>query len=135
MVPSAWEASSWMHSGRGRGSYLQRRAQEMRLEPTPAEAELWAILQDRRCGGWPFTRQKRIGKYIVDFYCLPLRLAIEVDGAAHRSMTRRRLDWQRQDNLERKGVRFLRFTNLDVWNDLPGIREYILQAIATLTRS
>ncbi len=132
MVPSAWEASSWMHHGRGRGGYLQQRAREMRKDPTPSEAELWTILEKGRCAGWSFTRQHRMEPYIVDFYCAELRLAIEVDGAAHQSRWRQKMDLQRQDNLERKGVRFLRFRNWEVWNDLPRVRLIILDALATL---
>jgi len=94
---------------------------------------LWTVLQRQRCGGWKFRRQVPIGTYIVDFFCVELGLAIEVDGSAHSTLRRQNLDRQRQDNLERKGVLFLRYTNSEVMRELGKVRADIMQAIATLT--
>ncbi len=33
--------------------------------------------------GYQFNRQKPLDKYIVDFYCKPLHLVIEIDGKYH----------------------------------------------------
>jgi len=33
--------------------------------------------------GYTFNRQKPLSRYIVDFYCKPLNLVIEVDGGYH----------------------------------------------------
>jgi very-short-patch-repair endonuclease len=43
---------------------------------------LWQKLR-RQSLGYKFRRQYGIGKYIIDFYCQELRLAIEVDGITH----------------------------------------------------
>ena len=32
---------------------------------------------------YTFNRQKPLDRYIVDFYCKPLRLVIEIDGSYH----------------------------------------------------
>jgi len=62
--------------------------------------------------GYDFHRQKPIDKYIVDFYCPALRLAIEIDGDSH--FARDVEDTGRQKRLEQLGVTFLRFEDLDV---------------------
>ncbi len=51
-------------------------------------------------------RQKPIDKYIVDFYCSKLKLAIEVDGSSHNEKAEE--DLKRQNELEKLGIVFLR---------------------------
>jgi len=51
-------------------------------------------------------RQKPIEKYIVDFYCSKLKLAIEVDGSSHNEKVEE--DLKRQNELEKLGIIFLR---------------------------
>jgi len=46
----------------------------MRREPTDAERKLWFLLRDRRFGFAKFRRQVLIGRYVVDFVCLRLKL-------------------------------------------------------------
>ncbi len=58
-------------------------ARELRQRATDAERRAWEVLRDRRCLGLKFRRQQVIRGFIVDFYCAELRLAIELDGAAH----------------------------------------------------
>lgn len=60
-------------------------------------------------------RQKPILTYIVDFYCPTLKLAIEIDGASHELKEIK--DERRQKELEKVGVRFIRFTGSDVKKD------------------
>ncbi|WP_303926071.1 endonuclease domain-containing protein [Draconibacterium sediminis] len=55
----------------------------MRNHGTAAEATLWKILRQSQVGGYKFRRQHSIGKYIVDFFCFELMLAIELDGEVH----------------------------------------------------
>lgn len=50
---------------------------------TPREVRLWARLRRRIEGVPPIRRQHPAGPYILDFYCAPVRLAIEVDGLIH----------------------------------------------------
>jgi very-short-patch-repair endonuclease len=58
-------------------------ARQMRKRPTTAEAEAWELLRDRRCLGLKFRRQQVIRGFIVDFYCVEKRLAVELDGDVH----------------------------------------------------
>jgi len=53
--------------------------------------------------GYDFHRQKQIDKYIVDFYCPDLFLAIELDGVSH--FGKEEYDEKRQKRLESLGVR------------------------------
>ena len=77
--------------------------------------------------GYDFDRQRPIDRYIVDFYCKDLCLAIEIDGASHNFTFEE--DQIRQQRLESLGVRFLRFWNVDVEDDmqtvLGNIRDWI----------
>lgn len=60
-----------------------------------------------------FHRQKPIDEYIVDFFCADLMLAIEIDGVSH--IGAEEYDKERQNRLEKLGVRFLRFKDDDVF--------------------
>jgi len=62
--------------------------------------------------GYQFMRQKPIEKYIVDFYCSKLKLAIEVDGSSHNEKVEE--DLKRQNELEKLGITFLRLDDLAV---------------------
>jgi len=62
--------------------------------------------------GWKFRRQHVVAGYIVDFYCPELRLAIEVDGAVHRTQVAE--DHRRDEALARLGTRVLRLRNAEV---------------------
>jgi very-short-patch-repair endonuclease len=64
--------------------------------------------------GYDFDRQRPIDRYIVDFYCKNLKLAIEIDGSSHDGEEAKVNDRIRQERLESLGVRFLRFTDADV---------------------
>jgi len=49
---------------------------------TKTEGLLWFELKNKKLGE-RFLRQFSITKYVVDFYCPRLKLAIEIDGATH----------------------------------------------------
>ena len=57
--------------------------------------------------------------YIVDFYCSELLLAIEIDGESHDAKGED--DLKRQKRLESLGVRFLRFYDRDVKENVEGV--------------
>lgn len=69
--------------------------------------------------------------YIVDFYCHELMLAIEFDGSSHDNREAVVFDQERQKRLERFGVKFLRFDDLDIKhsieNVINSIEDYIKQ--------
>ena len=63
--------------------------------------------------GYDFHRQKPLYEYIVDFFCRDLMLAIEIDGISH--IGKNSEDKKRQTDLEEAGIRFLRFSDDDVF--------------------
>jgi len=65
-------------------------------------------------------RQRPIGKYIVDFYCPVLNLAIEIDGAASHDC-KIEYDKERQKEIESLGIKFVRFADKDVRSNLSGV--------------
>jgi very-short-patch-repair endonuclease len=87
-------------------------AQQMRKEPTPAEAHLWKHIRNKQLLGYKFRRQHSIDRFIVDFYCPDAKLVIEVDGPIHDYTVDE--DTARQAYLESLNLRVLRFTNDEV---------------------
>jgi len=102
----------------------KRRA--LRKNMPPAEVILWSKLRGKNVKGYKFRRQYSVGTYIVDFYCAELKLAIEIDGESHFIEGSEDRDRQRQEFIESAGIRFLRFTNTDVYERLDGVLETIV---------
>ena len=101
---------------------LTQKARENRKNPTPAEKKLWyEVLANKRFGDLKFTRQKPLDRYIVDFYCAQLKLAIEIDGHTHADQ--KDYDKQRTERLNRCGVEVVRYTNSEVLNNIEGVYE------------
>ena len=107
--------------------YLKKYARKLRKQGTYAEVLLWSILKKRQIKGYKFTRQKPINKYIVDFYCPKLHLAIEIDGISHDSKINE--DLIRQKEIEKQKIYFLRFPDDTVKENLQGVFEMIVNWI------
>jgi very-short-patch-repair endonuclease len=97
-------------------------AKQLRSNMTLAEVLLWGKLNKRQLGV-RFNRQKPVSKWIIDFYCKELQLAIEVDGYSHNF--KKANDDVRQQNLEALGIRFLRFWDCEVKNEIGSVVERI----------
>ena len=95
------------------------RARQLRIEATGVERKLWARLRSAQMEGFSFRRQHPVGPFIVDFYCAPLKLAIELDGGQHAD--RRGYDAARTRFLETKGIHVIRFLNADVIGNVDGV--------------
>jgi len=98
---------------------LVQRARELRKNLTPAETLLWKYLKRKQINGFDFDRQKPIDRYIVDFYCKILKLAIEIDGQSHDFKIE--YDVKRQKRLESFGIKVIRFTEKEVPHDLDNV--------------
>jgi len=99
---------------------LRIMARQYRNNPTKAEQIFWnEILQYDKIK-YRFLRQKPINRYIMDFYCSKLMLAIEIDGDSHRS--KEYLDTQRDIFLEKYQIKTVRYTNDQVFNELEKIK-------------
>jgi len=62
---------------------------------------------------------------VIDFYCPAAKLAVEVDGDSHFGKEAERCDARRQAYVESFGIRFVRCTNLDVYENIEGVLEEI----------
>ena len=97
-----------------------------------AEASIWPKLRGKRLLGYKFRRQYSIGPYVVDFYCPTLKPAVEIDGDSHFENQRPHDEKRRNAFIESFGIKFLRFTNLDVYKNIDGVLEAIAQAVDEL---
>lgn len=97
-------------------------ARDLRRNATDAERLLWNALRERRLLGLKCRRQVPLGPYIADFYCAELRLIVEADSGQHGTAR----DLRRDTALTAAGFTLLRFWNIDILTNLPGV----LQSIA-----
>lgn len=86
---------------------------------------MWNLLRARRLFDLKFRRQEAIGPYIVDFYCAACRVAVELDGGQHFTADGRSCDEKRTEQLGRRGVRIIRFSNREVIEELDGVLDRI----------
>jgi very-short-patch-repair endonuclease len=91
----------------------------LRSHETLAEKRLWQQLRRKRIGSRRFRRQYRLGRYIVDFVCLSVRLIVEIDGSSHEVTAGR--DEIRTRWLIAQGFRVIRFSNEDVLFNLDSV--------------
>ncbi|SFH08050.1 endonuclease domain-containing protein [Pontibacter chinhatensis] len=106
---------------------LKAKARELRKNSTLSEILLWQEIKERKLLGYQFHRQVPMLDFIVDFYCHELRLAIEIDGSSHNYTYD--YDCNRQDELEKYGVKFLRFNDLEVKKDLQNVMRELQELI------
>ncbi len=78
-----------------------------------------------------FRRQHGIGKYIVDFYCPDFQLVIELDGDSHYQEGAQEYDYVRDEFMRAASLRILRFTNIEVMNNLDEVVLAICAAMKT----
>ena len=98
---------------------LKTESQRHRKIPTEMELLFWKIVLSKDKTGYRFLRQKPIGRFIIDFYCPKLSLAIEIDGSSHNN----KLDYdaERDKYLAIRGVTTIRYTNNMVGNNIEKI--------------
>ncbi|NIN01364.1 MAG: DUF559 domain-containing protein [candidate division Zixibacteria bacterium] len=106
---------------------LKDRSRTLRKNMTDAERLLWSRLRRKQLKGYQFYRQKIIGNYIVDFYCPKATLIIELDGSQHYEEEGMKRDKRRDAYLKNLGLKVLRFSDKDVFENLNGVLEKILE--------
>lgn len=90
------------------------RARRLRGEMNLAERLLWEELRNQRLSGVKFRRQHPVAGFVVDFACVPARLAIEVDGGVHALDAVAERDLARDAALARGNWQVLRLTDQQV---------------------
>ena len=96
-------------------------ARRLRRESTHAERLLWRHLRNRALLGLKFRRQHALPPFFLDFACPEVALAIELDGGQHMTEEALAGDASRTAFLEAQGYRVLRFSNIDVLNNIEGV--------------
>ncbi len=104
-------------------------AKRLRRDLTDAERALWEVLRAHRFEGVGFRRQMPIGRYIVDFVAHRMRLVVEIDGGQHYAAEGSARDHERDNWLAGRGYRVLRFSNLDVLENIDGVADAIAAAL------
>ena len=102
-------------------------ARHLRKNMTPWERKLWYNYL-RNCPV-RFQRQKAIGGYIADFYCASARLIVELDGSQHYTPEQQQADARRTAYFAANHLIVLRFTNLDIDKNFPGVCQTIGSAL------
>ena len=98
-------------------------AKELRKNMTKEERHLWYdFLKD-----YPvhFSRQKILGKYIVDFYSASAKLIIELDGSQHFEEAGQKYDAKRDEYLREYGLQIIRIPNNEINENFDGACEYL----------
>jgi len=103
---------------------IKELTRSLRQNQTKAEQIIWEKVRDRRFLNLKFRRQVAFqidllpmskSHFIVDFYCNSLKLAIEIDGKIH--AYQKEYDLYRDYILESIGIRVLRFTNEEIFEE------------------
>lgn len=115
----------------GASSLIFQKAEELRNRMTPAEEVLWKAIHINE---WKlkFRRQHPIANWVVDFYCHPIKLVIELDGEIHDVDDVKRNDEQREKSLTRLGLTILRFKNDAVYKNKKAVLQKISDTIVKL---
>jgi len=104
--------------------------QKLRNAMPEAEVILWSKLKGKNISGFKFRRQHGVGKYVLDFFCPKARLAVEVDGDTHFRGKGPQKDRERERFIQLKGIKIVRFTNHDVYDNLAGVMRTIQNALS-----
>ena len=113
-------------------SKLTSRAQTLRKNMTKEERRLWYEYLHNY--PYRFRRQVTVGAYILDFYCAAAKLAVELDGSQHCEPAERLYDEKRTAYLNSLGIYVLRFSNMDVLQNLFGVCQKIDTVISERMR-
>lgn len=97
---------------------------------TYSEVSLWALLRRKGVQGLHFRKQHPFGRFVLDFYCAEIRLAVEVDGGIHDLPANRAKDIERDAWLAERHVRVLRIPSGLPVHDPNHVKSLILAAAA-----
>ena len=111
---------------------LRQFARHLRTHQTDCEHLLWQKLRARQIANLKFRRQFPCPPYVLDFYCVELKLAIELDGGQHYEVAGRIHDLRRTKYLQEQGIRVVRFSNLEVIQQMSDVLECIIRTAQDL---
>jgi very-short-patch-repair endonuclease len=108
-----------------------KRARQLRKEMSLPEVLFWRALR-KRPGEFRFRKQFPFDPFVIDFACLTVRLAIEVDGEAHDRGDRPQLDASRDRLLREAGFTMMRIPAREVLGNMEGVLAGIVALCRTL---
>ncbi len=108
-------------------------SRHLRRKMTAAEKLLWKELRNRRLLNLKFRRQHPLHYYVADFYCHEIKLVIEVDGGINNKNSQIEHDENRSAELERFGIRVIRFRNEEIIGDIEDVKKRIIEFINNST--
>jgi very-short-patch-repair endonuclease len=106
---------------------VAKRARAFRRALTEPEAMLWSRLKGRGRDRPISRRQHAFGTIIFDFYCVPARLAVEIDGSTHWGEEERARDEARDIWAIRQGIAVLRIGASEVYRDLGSVTDGVIR--------
>ena len=95
-----------------RAGSMRQLSQELRKNATKEENKLWYQFLKSLKPQW--RRQVVVDRFILDFYCRQLKLAIELDGAQHFTEEGKLRDIARSEQLNGLDIQVIRFSNAQV---------------------
>ena len=98
-------------------------SRKLRRQMTPHERKLWYLFLQK----YPVKiyKQRIVGSFIVDFYCAPAKLVIEIDGSQHYEEQGIAYDAERTAYLESLGLKVIRYSNRDIDRNFSAVCEQI----------
>ncbi|WP_306142376.1 endonuclease domain-containing protein [Roseibium sp. MMSF_3412] len=96
-------------------------ARALRRDQTKGEKALWRVLRELKAEGIRLRRQAPIGAYIADFVAFSKKTIIEIDGDVHALGEQIAHDKRRDDWLRSQGFQVVRYSSLEVADNLEGV--------------
>jgi very-short-patch-repair endonuclease len=109
--------------------YVVKLARKLRQNLTIPEKLLWEKLRNKQLRGFRFRCQHPVYRYVLDFYCHEVMLAIEIDGDVHKE--HKEYDEYRDELLQNIGIRTLRFKNEEIISNI----EVVINTISSILES
>jgi very-short-patch-repair endonuclease len=107
------------------GEDEKKKRRKLRRSMPEAEVMLWSRLKGRLLLGCKFRRQYSVGSFVLDFFSAEIKLGIELDGDSHFQSGVREYDQERQQFIESFGIKIVRISNTEIYQNLDGVLEMI----------
>ena len=104
--------------------YVIDLARKLRSEMTIVEKLLWKRISNKQLNGYRFRSQHPVYRYILDFYCPKVKLAIELDGSVHKQ--RKEYDEYRDEFLESLEIETMSIPNTEIETNIDAVLLKIL---------
>jgi len=101
-------------------------------EQPEAEKVLRRKIRNRQLSKYKFIRQYPINNFVLDFYCVEVKLAVEVDGGQHMDSL---YDKQRDSVLKNLSIKVIRFWDNEVLDNIDEVLEKILFELQSLSKT